>query len=80
MSAYLTTVYAPYPSGAVEACYALVSSDGPGSCTGAACTIKRAMELQAEGVAYHAPSSRLEPQHFDTWFGPDFPPIGGARV
>lgn len=69
---YLTTVSdVEYPGGQRAECYALVGKTG----TGTAVTVKRAIELQREGVEYRQPHP-VYPGDFTVWFGPDFNPIG----
>lgn len=71
MTEYLTNVSdVEYPSGARGPCYALVGVHG----TGSAVSVRRAMELQCEGVPFRQPHP-VYPADFATWFGPDFPQV-----
>jgi hypothetical protein len=73
---FITTVHdVDHTDGKRGSCYALVTIDGDQK-TGAALTIKRARELQEEGVVYIGRTDYRTPDTFTTWFGPDFPYIG----
>lgn len=66
-----------YPDGNVGSCYALVSEGDDGS--SAVCvTIKRAAELEREGVPFG--TDWVRPEDFDTFIGPDFPMVGEPRT
>lgn len=71
---YITTVSdVEYPSGFRGKCYALVSETG----TATAITMRRAIDLQREGVSYAQPHP-VYPDDFAVWFGPDFNAIGST--
>lgn len=75
MSQHITTIFGvEYPRGEKATCYALVS-DGSAACI----TVRRAMDLQREGVPFVSLSPRLTPDSFETFFPPDFPLIGSRR-
>ena len=67
----ITVTDANYPDGTTGPAYAVVSFED-GRTMAAACTVRRAMDLQRAGARYHGTMSR---DSLDSWFPPDFPPI-----
>ncbi len=67
-----------YPDGNVGACYVLAHDHGNGDITGCAVSIRRARELQNEGVPFDGAHVIVEA--FTTFFGPDFPMVGEPRT
>jgi len=71
MSRIVTVGYVTYPDGRIGSCYALAAADN----SSAACmTIKRAADLQHEGVPYDG--AVYVPESFATFFPPDFSMVG----
>ena len=75
MSKLLTTVSGvEYPDGSTGACYAYIEED---LSVGVALPVKRAIEMQREGVPYEFTGTG--PEDYGVWYAPDFPPIGAVR-
>lgn len=68
-----------YPDGKVGACYVLVRMFAEGAPCGVAVSLRRAAELQGEGMRYDG-TVRLAVSAFDPFFGPDFPMVGEPRT
>jgi hypothetical protein len=70
---YLTTLHGvEYPDGTVTTCYVLASRED--DCA-TAVEVRRAVELQRDGVPFYVFDGHSTPEDFGTFFGPDFPPI-----
>lgn len=81
---YLTMVTdVTFTDGSIGPCYALTSwtlgSNGRGKFVGTAVSIRRAIELQETGYPFRVPHP-IHPGDFDTFFGPDFPALGGNTM